>query len=211
MEGRVIFNEQGLVVAPAQSSMGGQTLAMQAVTSVSVRRKRRAIWTGLFVMLGGLALAGGAQQASAFAALAATALGVLVGLAIWTRPGAALERDGESAACAPAAAADGSDGSAWGVARPEGDPGSRAASVHDINARATTAKMNFVRRTDTTGYRAASEEHLGINFFASSDVLIDAGKRLEGGGKTSRLLTVRSGSDIDAAAVARWLKAAAPR
>jgi hypothetical protein len=55
---------------------------------------------------------------------------------------------------------------------------------------------------------ASFKEHVAINFFASPDVLADPGKRLEGSGKTQRLLKVRTAGDIDAAAIQRWLKAA---
>jgi hypothetical protein len=55
---------------------------------------------------------------------------------------------------------------------------------------------------------AAFKEHVAINFFVAPNVLADPGKKLEGG-KTNRLLKVRTASDIDAAAISRWLKAAA--
>lgn len=54
---------------------------------------------------------------------------------------------------------------------------------------------------------AAFKEHVGINFFASPSVLVDPGKKLEGGGKTMRMLKVRSAQDIDSASILRWLKA----
>jgi len=54
---------------------------------------------------------------------------------------------------------------------------------------------------------AAFKDFVGINFFASPSVLIDPGKKLEGGGKTMRMLKVRSASDIDGASIVRWLKA----
>ena len=54
---------------------------------------------------------------------------------------------------------------------------------------------------------AAFKEHVGINFFASPDVLVDPGKKLEGGGKTMRMLKVRRVEDIDSASILRWLKA----
>ena len=54
---------------------------------------------------------------------------------------------------------------------------------------------------------AAFKEHVGINFFASPDVLVDPGKRLEGGGKSMRMLKVRRAEDIDSASILRWLKA----
>jgi hypothetical protein len=55
---------------------------------------------------------------------------------------------------------------------------------------------------------AAFKDHVAINFFAPADVLVDPGKKLEGSGKTSRLLKVRTAADIDATSVQRWLKAA---
>ena len=54
---------------------------------------------------------------------------------------------------------------------------------------------------------AAFKEHVGINFFASPDVLVDPGKRLEGEGKSMRMLKVRRAADIDSASILRWLKA----
>jgi len=55
---------------------------------------------------------------------------------------------------------------------------------------------------------AAFKDHVAINFFVPPSVLADPGKKLEGG-KTNRLLKVRSAGDIDAATITRWLKAAA--
>jgi len=54
---------------------------------------------------------------------------------------------------------------------------------------------------------AAFKDFVGINFFASPSVLIDPSKKLEGGGKTMRMLKVRTASDIDNASIVRWLKA----
>jgi hypothetical protein len=54
---------------------------------------------------------------------------------------------------------------------------------------------------------ASFKDHVGINFFASPSVLVDPKKKLEGGGKTTRMLKVRSASDIDSESVLRWLKA----
>ena len=54
---------------------------------------------------------------------------------------------------------------------------------------------------------AAFKEHVGINFFAPPTVLVDPKKKLEGGGKTMRMLKVRSPEDIDSASIQRWLKA----
>ena len=58
---------------------------------------------------------------------------------------------------------------------------------------------------------AAFKEHVGLNFFASPDALADPKKKLEGAGKTQRMLKVRSASDIDAPSIARWLKAASAK
>lgn len=58
---------------------------------------------------------------------------------------------------------------------------------------------------------ASFKEHVGINFFASPDLLPDPKKKLEGAGKTQRMLKVRSASDIDATSIARWLKAASAK
>lgn len=55
---------------------------------------------------------------------------------------------------------------------------------------------------------AGFKEHVGLNLFAPPEVLVDPGKKLEGGGKTSRMLKVRSAGDIDAPSILRWLKAA---
>jgi hypothetical protein len=54
---------------------------------------------------------------------------------------------------------------------------------------------------------AAFKDHVAINFFAPPEKLADPKKKLEGDGKSSRLLKVRTTSDIDAASVQRWLKA----
>jgi hypothetical protein len=54
---------------------------------------------------------------------------------------------------------------------------------------------------------ASFKEHVGINFFASPSVLVDPNKKLEGGGKSMRMLKVRTASDIDSASILRWLKA----
>jgi hypothetical protein len=54
---------------------------------------------------------------------------------------------------------------------------------------------------------AAFKEHVGINFFAPPHVLVDPGKKLEGGGKGMRMLKVRRPEDIDSASIQRWLKA----
>jgi hypothetical protein len=54
---------------------------------------------------------------------------------------------------------------------------------------------------------AAFKDFVGINFLAPPSVLVDPKKKLEGGGKTMRMLKVRSASDIDSASIVRWLKA----
>ena len=54
---------------------------------------------------------------------------------------------------------------------------------------------------------AAFKDFVGINFLASPSVLVDPKMKLEGGGKTMRMLKVRSASDIDSASILRWLKA----
>ena len=55
---------------------------------------------------------------------------------------------------------------------------------------------------------ASFKDHVAINFFAPPRVLVDPGHKLEGAGKTSRLLKVRTAADIDSASIVRWLKAA---
>ena len=55
---------------------------------------------------------------------------------------------------------------------------------------------------------ASFKDHVAINIFAPPRVLVDPKHKLEGGGKTSRLLKVRTAGDIDAASISRWLKAA---
>lgn len=54
---------------------------------------------------------------------------------------------------------------------------------------------------------ASFTEHVGLNFFAPPTALVDPQERLEGGGKVSRMLKVRSAGDIDPASITRWLKA----
>jgi len=55
---------------------------------------------------------------------------------------------------------------------------------------------------------ATFKDHIGLNFFAPPSALADPQRKLEGGGKTSRMLKVRSAADIDAPTITRWLKAA---
>ena len=56
---------------------------------------------------------------------------------------------------------------------------------------------------------AAFKNEVAINFLAPPTVLADPKKKLEGAGKTQRMLKVRTATDIDAASIKRWLKAAA--
>ncbi|HEV8536040.1 MAG TPA: DUF1801 domain-containing protein [Candidatus Limnocylindria bacterium] len=56
---------------------------------------------------------------------------------------------------------------------------------------------------------ASFKEHVGINFFAPPEALVDPKRRLEGSGKGNRMLKVRTATDIDSASILRWLKAAA--
>ena len=56
---------------------------------------------------------------------------------------------------------------------------------------------------------AAFKDHVAINFFASPDVLVDPDRKLEGSGKSNRMLKVRTAKDIDSASIRRWLRAAA--
>jgi hypothetical protein len=55
---------------------------------------------------------------------------------------------------------------------------------------------------------ASFKDCVAINFFAAPAKLADPGKKLEGEGKTSRMLKVRTAKDIDTASLKRWLKAA---
>jgi hypothetical protein len=56
---------------------------------------------------------------------------------------------------------------------------------------------------------ATFKEYIGLNLFAPPDALKDPGKKLEGGGKGSRMLKVRTAADVDSASIVRWLKVAA--
>lgn len=58
---------------------------------------------------------------------------------------------------------------------------------------------------------ASFKECVAINFFASPDRLTDPKKKLEGAGKTQRMLKVRTAADIDAASIQRWLKVASTK
>ena len=55
---------------------------------------------------------------------------------------------------------------------------------------------------------ATFKDYVAINFFVSPDKLADPNKKLEGAGKTSRMLKVHTAKDIDAVSIQRWLKAA---
>jgi hypothetical protein len=55
---------------------------------------------------------------------------------------------------------------------------------------------------------ASFKDFVAINLFAPPKLLVDPGKKLEGGGKTSRMLKVRTAADIDSAGILRWLKVA---
>ena len=56
---------------------------------------------------------------------------------------------------------------------------------------------------------ATFKEYIGLNIFAPPDILSDPGKKLEGSGKGSRMLKMRTPADVDSASIVRWLKAAA--
>jgi len=56
---------------------------------------------------------------------------------------------------------------------------------------------------------AVFKDHVGINFFAPPEALVDPSKKLEGAGKGNRMLKVRSSADIDSDSILRWLKDAA--
>src|SRR5207245_10478228 len=55
---------------------------------------------------------------------------------------------------------------------------------------------------------ATFKDHVGLNFFAAPRALVDPKKKLEGEGKTSRMLKERTDADIDAPIITRWLKRA---
>ena len=55
---------------------------------------------------------------------------------------------------------------------------------------------------------AAFKDSVALNMFADPSKLADPKKKLEGAGKTSRMLKVRTASDIDAPSIQRWLKVA---
>jgi hypothetical protein len=82
-----------------------------------------------------------------------------------------------------------------------------AKAVPDADASIKWGVPFYQRKGKNVCSLAAFKEHVGINFFASPDVLVDPGKKLEGGGKTMRMLKVRRPEDIDNASILRWLKA----
>jgi len=55
---------------------------------------------------------------------------------------------------------------------------------------------------------ATFKDHVGLNFFAPPSALADPKKRLEGEGKTTRMLKIRTVADIDGPSITRWLRAA---
>jgi hypothetical protein len=55
---------------------------------------------------------------------------------------------------------------------------------------------------------ASFKDNVAINFFAPPAVLADPAKKLEGSGKSNRMLKVRTAADIDRTSIQRWLKAA---
>lgn len=55
---------------------------------------------------------------------------------------------------------------------------------------------------------ASFKENVAINIFAPPNVLVDPGKKLEGSGKSNRMLKVRTAADVDGPSINRWLKAA---
>ena len=67
----------------------------------------------------------------------------------------------------------------------------------------------YVRNGKNICALASFKDFVAINFVAPAELLVDPGKKLEGAGKTQRMLKVRSLSDIDAASIQRWLKVAA--
>lgn len=67
----------------------------------------------------------------------------------------------------------------------------------------------YARRGKNVCALASFKDHVAINFFAPPEVLKDPQKKLDGAGKTSRMLKIRQAADIDSASVLRWLKSAA--
>jgi hypothetical protein len=82
-----------------------------------------------------------------------------------------------------------------------------AKGVPDADASIKWGVPFYQRKGKNVCSLAAFKEHVGINFFASPDVLVDPGNKLEGGGKSMRMLKVRRTEDIDNASILRWLKA----
>jgi hypothetical protein len=67
----------------------------------------------------------------------------------------------------------------------------------------------YQRNGKTVCALASFKDFVGINFFASPTALADPQKKLEGSGKSNRMLKVRTAADIDSVSITRWLKAAA--
>ena len=82
------------------------------------------------------------------------------------------------------------------------------ASVETYFAQQPADKRALLTKLRGLVEKGAPDAVPSINFFAPPSVLLDPAKQLEGNGKTSRLLKVRSASDIDTASIGRWLKAA---
>jgi hypothetical protein len=81
--------------------------------------------------------------------------------------------------------------------------------VPDANVSIKWGVPFYARNGKSVCALAAFKDHVGINFFASPEVLVDPDKKLEGSGKSNRMLKVRTTGDIDNASILRWLKAAA--
>src|SRR5438105_15788571 len=81
-------------------------------------------------------------------------------------------------------------------------------SVPDAEASIKWGVPFYQRNGKSICALAVFKEHVGINFFAPPELLTDPDHKLEGAGKANRMLKVRTAGDIDAASIARWLKAA---
>ena len=67
----------------------------------------------------------------------------------------------------------------------------------------------YVRNGKSICAIASFKDFVAINFFAPAELFVDPARKLEGAGKTQRMLKVRSLGDIDASSIQRWLKVAA--
>ncbi len=83
-----------------------------------------------------------------------------------------------------------------------------AKGVPDATATIKWGVPIYVRNGKNVCALATFKDHVAINFFAPPELLADPRKKLEGSGKGSRLLKVRSTEDLDSAGILRWLKAA---